>query len=109
MRYVLDVSVATCWVLPRPLSAKALQLRADYQNAIHELIAPAHFCHEAASALTKAERQRLIPVRDADPLLCDILATPPALQTVDPIKSWSKSRSSQFIDERGSMAERRLS
>jgi hypothetical protein len=26
MRYVLDASVALCWVIPRPLSAKALLL-----------------------------------------------------------------------------------
>jgi hypothetical protein len=37
MRYVLDVSAALCWVLPRPNSGKALQLRADFQNAVHEL------------------------------------------------------------------------
>jgi len=36
MRYVLDASAALCWVLPRPNSGKALQLRTDYQNAVHE-------------------------------------------------------------------------
>ena len=62
MKYVLDASAALCWVLPRPNSGKALQLRADFQNAVHELIAPSVFAGEVASALTKAERQKLIPV-----------------------------------------------
>lgn len=60
MRYVLDASVALCWVLPRPNSGKALQLRTDFQSAVHELIAPSVFSGEVASALTKAERQKLI-------------------------------------------------
>ena len=31
MKYVLDASVAARWVLPNPLQAKALKLRAGYQ------------------------------------------------------------------------------
>ena len=62
MRYVLDASAALCWVFTRPNSRKALQLRTDFQNANHELIAPSVFSGEVASALTKAERQKLIPV-----------------------------------------------
>ena len=69
MRYVLDASAALCWVLPRPSSGMALQLRADFQNAVHELIAPSVFSGEVASALTKAERLKLIRVGDARPLL----------------------------------------
>ena len=49
MRYVLDASAALCWVLPRPNSGKALHLRTDFQNAIHELIAPSVFPGEVAS------------------------------------------------------------
>src|SRR5262249_36497067 len=60
MRYVLDASVGLCWVIPRPLSPNALQLRDDFRKSIHELIAPALFPGEIASGLTKAERQRLI-------------------------------------------------
>ena len=83
MRYVLDASVCLCWVIARPLSLKALQLRDDFQKAIHELIAPSHFPGEIASALTKAERQKLIPVGDARRLIQDILNTPPVLYAVD--------------------------
>ena len=34
MRYVLDASVALCWVIPRPLSATALRLRDDYSKSL---------------------------------------------------------------------------
>ena len=83
MKYVLDASVAGCWVLRNPLQAKALKLRTAYQQNIHELIAPSHFPSEIASALTKAERQKLIPVGNARRLIQDILNTPPVLYAID--------------------------
>ena len=79
MKYVLDASAALCWILPRPNSGKALQLRSDFQKCVHELIAPSVFSGEVASALTKAERQRLIPVGDARPLLGRVMRTIPAM------------------------------
>lgn len=79
MKYVLDASVALCWLLPRPNSGQALQLRAGFQNGVHELIAPSVFPGEIASALTKAERQKIIPVGDARPLLGQIMRTPPIM------------------------------
>jgi predicted nucleic acid-binding protein len=79
MRYVLDASVALCWVLPRPLSAKALQLRDDYRKRVHQLIAPDHFPHEIANGLTKAERQKLIAVGEARKHVRDILLLAPIL------------------------------
>ena len=79
MKCVLDASAALCWVLPRPNSGKALQLRADFQNAVHELIAPSIFSGEVASALTKAERQKFIAVGDARPLLGRVMRTPPVM------------------------------
>ena len=85
MKYVLDASVAAYWVLRNPLQAKALKLRAEYQQNIHELIAPTHFQGEIASALTKAERQKLILVGDARTLIADVLSTPPILYPLDPL------------------------
>jgi len=85
MKYVLDASAALCWVLPRPNSGKALQMRGDFQNAIHELIAPSIFAGEVASALTKAERQKLIPVGDARPLLGRVMRTPPVMRPYEPL------------------------
>lgn len=83
MKYVLDASVAAYWVLRNPLQVKALKLRAEYQQNIHELIAPSHFPGEIASALTKAERQKLIPLGNARRLIQDVLNTPPVLYAID--------------------------
>ena|SRR6516164_2524212 len=85
MKFVLDASVGLCWVIPRPLSPKALRLRDDYQKAIHELIAPAHFPGEIASGITKAGRQKLIHVGNARRLIADVLSTPPILYPLDPL------------------------
>jgi len=95
VRYVLDASAALCWVLPRPNSGKALQLRADFQNAVHELIAPSVFSGEVASALTKAERQKLIPVGDARPLLGRVMRTPPIMLPYEPLLNRAVDISSQ--------------
>jgi hypothetical protein len=37
MKYVLDSSVALKWVLPEANSGKAIRLRDDYSNGLHEL------------------------------------------------------------------------
>jgi predicted nucleic acid-binding protein len=95
MRYVLDASVGVCWVVPRPLSAKALRLRADYQRAFHDLIAPTVFPAEAASALTKSERQKVISMGRALPLLDDILSTLPQLVPYEPLLRRATDISSQ--------------
>ena len=95
MKYVLDASVAVYWVLRNPLQAKALKLRAEYHQTIHELIAPAHFPGEIASAITKAERQKLIPVGDARRLIADVLSTPPILYPLDPLFDRAVDISSQ--------------
>jgi predicted nucleic acid-binding protein len=81
MKYVLDASVALRWVLPGPLSGKALTLRDEYLNKIHDLIAPDIFPGEAAGALTKAERQKLIAVGDAAILYSKIATAWPVLHS----------------------------
>ncbi len=85
MKYVLDVSAALCWVIPRPLTPQALQLRADHRNAIHDLLAPSLFVAEVASALSKCERQKLIPVGDARQLFPKVLSTSPLLHAYQPL------------------------
>src|SRR4051812_14892025 len=79
MKYVIDASVAFKWEVPEPFSDKALQLRTDYENAVHELVAPNIFPIEIGHALTRAERQKRIPVGAAVPLLADVLRSLPAL------------------------------
>src|SRR5262249_45370507 len=71
------------WVLKNPPTPRALQLRAEYQRGVHDLIAPSHFPDEIANALTKAERQKLIAVGEAQKLIQDVLTTPPALYAAD--------------------------
>ncbi|MBI3411488.1 MAG: type II toxin-antitoxin system VapC family toxin [Planctomycetes bacterium] len=60
MKYVLDASVALKWVLTEPDSPKALSVRDDFRNKLHELLAPDVFPVEVAHALTRAERKGLI-------------------------------------------------
>ncbi len=79
MKYVIDASVAVCWVIPRPLTPKAVQLRDEYQRQIHELLAPTVFLDEVAGALTKAERQKDISIGQAAALYAQVMNDPPAL------------------------------
>jgi hypothetical protein len=60
MKYVLDVSAALCWVLPRPASPRAVQLRDECRRGVHALIAPSIFPAEAASAPTRLAAARLV-------------------------------------------------
>ena len=91
MKYVLDVSVAICWVIPRPLTPKAVRLRDEYQRQIHELLAPAIFIDEVAGALTKAERQKDIAVGQAAPLYAKVMNSPPALIAHAPLAPSAES------------------
>lgn len=79
MKYVLDSSIALKWALPEPDTPKALQLRAEYRRATHELLAPDFFPIEAAHALTRAERQHRIPTGGGWGLWQKIMADCPAL------------------------------
>ena len=85
MKYVLDPSVALKWVLPEPLAGKALQLRADSQSQIHELIAPDVFPAEVAHALTRAERRKIIAIGEAAVFLANVLSTSPTLHDYIPL------------------------
>jgi len=95
MNYILDASVALCWVMRRPLTPKALRLRDDYRQSVHRLLAPSIFPAEAASALTKSERQKLIPVGQARLLLDDILIDLPQIYPFEPLLRRATDISSQ--------------
>jgi predicted nucleic acid-binding protein len=82
---VLDASAALCWVLKRQHTPEALRLRQAFQSQVHELIAPSIFPAEVASALTKSERQKVIPVGEARRLLADVLSTSPVLYPYEPL------------------------
>jgi predicted nucleic acid-binding protein len=85
MKYAPDASVALKWVLPEPLADKARQLRDDYQNRIHELIAPDIFPVEVANALARAERRNIIGVGQAPGLLANVMRTSPVLSPYLPL------------------------
>jgi predicted nucleic acid-binding protein len=96
MRYVLEASVALKWVLPEPLADRAQQLRDDFQKHVHELLAPDLFAVETAHALTRAERQKIIPVGHAAGFLANILSTCPLLHPYLPLLTRATDISSQL-------------
>ncbi len=65
MKYVLDASVGLKTVLPEFDSAQAQTLVAEFQQRIHELIAPDTYLVECAHALARAQRKGLIQPSDA--------------------------------------------
>jgi predicted nucleic acid-binding protein len=77
MNYVLDVNVAVKWVLNEVDSPKARRLRDDWQAQVYDLITVDVFPFEAAHALTRAERRRLIA--DASQFWGEIMADCPRL------------------------------
>jgi predicted nucleic acid-binding protein len=85
MKYVLDSSVAVKWVLPEADSAKAIRLRTEYENGIHELLAPDIFIPEIANALASAERQGRIKAGEAAVLLHDVLRAAPTIHPTPPL------------------------
>jgi predicted nucleic acid-binding protein len=95
MKYVLDASAALRCVLPGPLMPQAIRLRDDYVHKVHDLLAPDVFPAEIASALTKAERQKIIHVGQAVPLFNRIARAWPAFQAYLPLTSRALDISSQ--------------
>jgi predicted nucleic acid-binding protein len=82
---VPDSCVALKWNLPEADSAKALNLRADFQAGIHKLLAPDIFTVECAHALTRAERQGIIAAGDADTHLVQLLLEGVSLHAYHPL------------------------
>jgi predicted nucleic acid-binding protein len=85
MRYVIDSSVALKWVLPEADSARAIRLRDEYGNGIHEFLAPDLFPSEIANGLASAERQKRIRTGESAIFLNDVLSAAPALAHSAPL------------------------
>jgi predicted nucleic acid-binding protein len=96
MKYVLDTNVALKWVLPEPDSAKANNLRSEFQHGLHELLAPDVFPVECAHALTRAERQKIVQPGEAAKLLFAILGAGPTLHPYQPLLPRAVELSSQL-------------
>ena len=73
MKYVIDTSVAIKTVIAEPDSAKAIQLRDDYNNAVHDLIAPGLYPTEICNVLMMAERTGKIRPGEAAVFLSDFI------------------------------------
>src|SRR5437762_3495057 len=73
MRCVLDSSVGLKTVLREADSPQAVALCEGFRQGIHELLAPDVFPVEAAHALAKAERKRLLVVGEASALFDDLI------------------------------------
>jgi len=85
MKYVIDTSVAIKTVIAEPDSAKAIQLRDDYNNAVHDLIAPDLFPTEICNVLMMAERIGKIRSGEAAAFLSDFILDLPALIDAVPL------------------------
>lgn len=85
MKYVVDASTAFQWEVPEPDSLKAIQLREDYRNGIHELISPDIFPAEVGNALIVAERKGTIVAGQFAIRLTAILAFSPDLHATRPL------------------------
>jgi predicted nucleic acid-binding protein len=96
MRYVFDSSAAIQWVLPEKYSAKAIRLRDDYHNGVHELLVPDIFPAEMLNALTKAERTKRISVGEARVLYHSIIADTPVLYSYLPLLDRAGEVASDF-------------
>jgi predicted nucleic acid-binding protein len=79
MKYVIDASTAFQWEIPEPDSLKAIQLREDYRNGIHELMSPDIFPAEVGNALIVAERKGRIVASQFAGRLSAILGSCPDL------------------------------
>jgi predicted nucleic acid-binding protein len=84
MKYVIDCSVAFKWVVAETDTPKAVKLRDDFRNAVHELLVPDLFPTEIANALLVSERRGRLSPGDSTVLLKDILRTLPAIHPALP-------------------------
>lgn len=85
MKYVLDASVSIRWVVTSPLTPQAIRLRNEFGLGVHHLLSPDIYIDEIASALTKAERQKMIQVGHAAALFVQVMNTPPILHSRLPL------------------------
>ena len=85
MTFVVDSSVALKWVLPEIDTPRAVALRDDFRNGVHELLAPDVFAIEVAHALARAERRKIIHPPEGTQKLTDVLGTLPVLHSYLPL------------------------
>jgi predicted nucleic acid-binding protein len=95
MRYVLDSNVALKWVLNEADSLIAIRIGKEFQQGIHDLLAPDVFIGEVGHSLTRLERRGLILPADGAQKFSDILAAIPAIYPSLSVSSRAYDISSQ--------------
>lgn len=84
-KFVLDASVALKWTVDEPHSDIARQLRENFQNGVHELLAPDIFPYEIGHVFSKMHRQHKITAKEAELYVADVLSTVPDLHPSLPL------------------------
>ena len=95
MKLVLDSSVAIKWVLREKDTPKAVRLRNEFRQGLHDLLSPDVFPVEVAHALTRAERRGVIRPPAAIKRLNNILSFPPTFHSYLPLLPTAIRLSSQ--------------
>jgi predicted nucleic acid-binding protein len=85
MRYVLDSNVALKWVLPEKDDAKAIRVRDEYRQGIHELLSPDIFPIEVAHSLARSERRGIILPGEGSRKMADVFLYMPVLHPYLPL------------------------
>jgi len=85
MKLVLDDSVAVKWYFHDADYMKASDLRWNFFQRIHELLAPDTFATNCADALVQAERKKVIASGEAIISVADLIAVGLALHPSDPL------------------------
>lgn len=96
MKLVLDASVAAKILLPEADSALAEALMRDFQNKVHELIAPDVLPVEIGHTLTRAERIGTLKKGEAIQKLSEFLLFRPPLFPYFPLLPRAVELSSQM-------------
>jgi len=85
MRYVLDSNVALKWVLPETDDAKAIRIRDDYRQGLHQLMSPDVYPIEIAHSLARAERRGDIKYGEGSKKMADLFICMPYLHPYLPL------------------------
>jgi predicted nucleic acid-binding protein len=96
MKLALDACVALKVVLPEPDSHLAHALMQDFHTQVHELIAPDTLPVEIAHAMTRAERQGILPAKDGFQRFQQLSAILPTLHDYKALLPRAYELSSQF-------------
>src|SRR4051794_11635644 len=96
MKYILDSNVALKWVLPEKDDDKAIRIRDEFRQGIHELHSPDVFPIEVAHSLAKAERRGDIKPGEGANKMADVFTYMPNLHAYLPLLPKAFAIASRF-------------